>query len=238
MPNPHPQPLPAADGIRGLACLIVLVMHGISFCWPEAFPLLRGGGKYGVWLFFVLSAFLLTLRLQQRGFTAVSLLDYALGRILRILPLFTLACLLYYWAGMGIQNTDQLHAALTFEQGFIHLWTIPVEFKFYLLLPPLAWAGLCLKRRLGNAAILLAGTTLLVLQQSVWPYWQTPEKLGGYSLVFAFVPVRNSRSPAAAIPAQPAPHTPGHAFRSIHFAHPATGFTRQPPVAIQHTVER
>lgn len=172
---PSFSPLPAADGIRGLACLIVLIVHSIGFHWPRMSPMLFGGGKYGVWLFFVLSAFLLTFRLQQRGFTAVSLLDYALGRILRILPLFALACLLYYWAGMGIQDTDQLHAALTFEQGFIHLWTIPVEFKFYLLLPPLAWAGLCLKRRLGNAAILLAGIALLVLQQSVWPYWQTPE---------------------------------------------------------------
>lgn len=167
--------LPAADGIRGLACLTVLLMHGISFCWPEAFPLLRGGGKYGVWLFFVLSAFLLTIRLQQRGFGLPSMTDYALGRCLRILPLYVLACGLYYTASHGIQTREQLLDALTFQQGFIHLWTIPVEFKFYLLLPPLAWAGLQLQQRFGNGGLLLGALALLATQQLLWPYWLTPE---------------------------------------------------------------
>ncbi|WP_312513512.1 acyltransferase family protein [Stutzerimonas nitrititolerans] len=170
-----PASLPAADGIRGLACLTVLLMHGISFCWPDAFPLLRGGGKYGVWLFFVLSAFLLTLRLQQRGFALPSMTDYALGRCLRILPLYALACVLYYAVGHGIQTREQLIDALTFQQGFIHLWTIPVEFKFYLLLPPLAWAGLQLQQRFGNGSLLLGALALLVAQQVLWPYWLTPE---------------------------------------------------------------
>ena len=167
--------LPAADGIRGLACLIVLLLHGISFCWPAAVPWLRGGGKYGVWLFFVLSAFLLTLRLQQRGFGWPSLSDYALGRCLRILPLFALACLLHYWAGVGILTGEQLFASLTLQQGYSHLWTIPVEFKFYLLLPPLVWAGLALYRRWGAAGLLPAAAALLAAQQSLWPYWLTPE---------------------------------------------------------------
>jgi len=167
--------LPAADGIRGAACLIVLIMHGLSFCWPQIFPWLRGGGKYGVWLFFVLSAFLLTLRLQQKGFGRASVFDYALGRSLRILPLYALACLLYFAVGHGIQTTEQLWSALTFQQGFIHLWTIPVEFKFYLLLPPLAWAGLALQRRLGSAGSLIGAVALLVAQQALWPYWATPE---------------------------------------------------------------
>lgn len=167
--------LPAADGIRGLACLAVLLVHVLSFFWPALFPALRGSGKYGVWLFFVLSAFLLTLRLQQRGLGAHSLLDYALGRSLRILPLYALACLLYYWAGNGIQDSEQLLAALTFQQGFIHLWTIPVEFKFYLLLPPLVWAALALQRRAGNPALALAALLALAAQQTLWPYWQTPE---------------------------------------------------------------
>ena len=137
--------------------------------------MLRGSSKTGVWLFFVLSAFLLTLRLQQRGFGSRSLLDYALARSLRILPLFILACLLYYSVGHGIQNTSQLWAAITFQQGFIHLWTIPAEFKFYLLLPLLVWAALTLQRHYGNSCMLLSGVITLALQQSLWPYWLTPE---------------------------------------------------------------
>lgn len=173
--SPNAPKLPAADGIRGIACLIVLVMHGMSFCWPHMFPWLRGGGKYGVWLFFVLSAFLLTLRLQQKGFGVASLVDYALARSLRILPLYALACLLYFVVGHGIQTLRQLWAALSFQQGFIHLWTIPVEFKFYLLLPPLAWTGLALQRRFGTPGALMGVFGLLAIQQALWPYWATPE---------------------------------------------------------------
>lgn len=116
-----PHSLPAADGIRGLACLLVLLVHSATLCWPEMFPLLRGGGKYGVWLFFVLSAFLLTLHLQRRGFGLTSLADYALARSLRIVPLFVLACLLYAWAGVGITDTQQIGEVLSMQRGSIHL---------------------------------------------------------------------------------------------------------------------
>ncbi len=173
-PSP-PRNLLAADGIRGLACLLVLLVHAFSHFYPATFPLTRGAGKYGVWLFFVLSSFLLTLRLQQRGFGLSNLSDYAVGRTLRVLPLYFLACLLYYWAGIGITTATELKAALTFQQGFIHLWTIPVEFKFYLLLPPLAWAGLWLLRRYGHPTLIISGLSLLLMQQALWPYWQTPE---------------------------------------------------------------
>ncbi|WP_312226425.1 acyltransferase family protein [Stutzerimonas nitrititolerans] len=170
-----PHSLPAADGIRGVACLIVLWMHGLSLGWPERlFPLLKGGGKYGVWLFFVLSAFLLTLRLQRRGFGLTSLADYALARSLRIVPLFVLACLLYAWTGVGIADARQLGEVLSLQRGSIHLWTIPVEFKAYVVLPLMAWLGLRVQRYAGNAGLLLAALLALLVQQVLWPYWQTP----------------------------------------------------------------
>lgn len=59
--------------------MIVLMVHALNHFYPSTFLWTRGAGKYGVWLFFVLSAFLLTLRLQQRGFTRPNLTDYALG---------------------------------------------------------------------------------------------------------------------------------------------------------------
>lgn len=167
--------LPAADGIRGIACLIVLLMHGLSLGWPEQlFPLLRGGGKYGVWLFFVLSAFLLTLRLQRRGFGLASLADYALARSLRIVPLFVLACLLYAWAGVGITDARQLGEVLIMQRGSIHLWTIPVEFKAYVVLPLLVWLGSLVQCRTGMIGLLLVTLLALGGQQALWPYWQTP----------------------------------------------------------------
>lgn len=47
-----------ADGIRGLACLIVLCTHAVAMFFNSTYMALAGMGKVGVWLFFVLSAFL------------------------------------------------------------------------------------------------------------------------------------------------------------------------------------
>ena len=48
--------LPELDGIRGMALIFVMLTHMIS---AEA-PLIPVTGKLGVWLFFVLSSFLLS----------------------------------------------------------------------------------------------------------------------------------------------------------------------------------
>ena len=45
--------------IRGLACLMVVIAHIISVI-PGVGKNVSGCGKIGVWLFFILSAFLLT----------------------------------------------------------------------------------------------------------------------------------------------------------------------------------
>lgn len=131
--------LPEADGIRGLACLIVLVVHATAVTFPATYPYLRGTAKVGVWLFFVLSAFLLTYKLLHRGFSLRTLVDYGLGRFLRIYPLFALTVLGYYllWPSAGIATQADLVQALTLQKGYIHLWTVPVEFKFYFFLPGL-----------------------------------------------------------------------------------------------------
>lgn len=50
--------LPAAEGIRGVACLLVLVAHAVTMFFPRSVPYLSGSGKIGVWPFFVLSAYL------------------------------------------------------------------------------------------------------------------------------------------------------------------------------------
>lgn len=85
-----------------------------------------------------------------------------LGRCLRIIPPYVLACFVYYWATTGIVSPAELRDALLMQQGFIHLWTIPVEFKFYFVLPPLLLGCLYIQRRLGNG---------VMVQQ-----WQSPSQ--------------------------------------------------------------
>ena len=41
--------LPILDGIRGLACLIVLMAHAVTMFLPHSAPYLAGSGKIGVW---------------------------------------------------------------------------------------------------------------------------------------------------------------------------------------------
>lgn len=139
-----------ADGIRGFACLIVLLAHSVNGVYLDTRPYLPGTGKIGVWLFFVLSAFLLTNHLFLRGTTVRSLLDYVLGRVLRIVPLFVLAVLFYFVFGTaGISSWSDVVKALTLTGGYAHLWTVPVEMKFYLLLFPLAIPTIAIYRRTG-----------------------------------------------------------------------------------------
>jgi len=125
-----------AEGIRGLACLIVLTIHTCAMFFPDSGQYLSGSAKIGVWLFFVLSAFLLTNHLLMGGtLTREKMTDYVIGRLLRIVPLYLVAVMAYRLLGTaGIDSSsDMLHAA-TLTAGFAHLWTIPVEMKFYLLL--------------------------------------------------------------------------------------------------------
>jgi peptidoglycan/LPS O-acetylase OafA/YrhL len=127
---------PGADGIRGMACMIVVIAHALTMFFPRTQPYLAGSGKIGVWLFFVLSAFLLTHHLLHRGFNLHSLSAYLLGRLLRLMPLFTLAVIVYWVVGTAeIDTFIDIGNAILFANGYAHLWTVPVEFKFNFWLP-------------------------------------------------------------------------------------------------------
>lgn len=165
------------DGLRAVACLLVVVLHlyGISgFTWPTGIP------KIGVWLFFVLSAFLLTTQLLN----GVGLKDYAVGRMLRIVPPFLLAVVIYRLVGtLTIDTWAKAFEVMTFRATSGHLWTIPPELTFYLVLPIivalLAFAGNRLafmrSRWLGIEAIVLVAALILMLCWSLYPPFENPE---------------------------------------------------------------
>ncbi len=139
--------LPALEGIRGMAVLLVVLSHmsstGVVFDESVNF---RGLGNYGVYLFFVLSAFLLTRQFLERppepatagGYWGA----YAMRRILRIYPLYTVVLLstavapLISFAVAGPRPPSILRHLLLLDGQKI-FWTIPVEMKFYMLLPAL-----------------------------------------------------------------------------------------------------
>lgn len=165
------------DGIRGLACLIVLVVHSFQFNYQKLAPYSAGCGKIGVWLFFVLSSFLLTYQLDTNGFSWRSSLNYMMGRVFRILPLFILGAFVYYLFGY-IGDLSTLKEIILFKKGYAHLWTIPVEFKFYFILPFMALFFLQIRKSAGITGVLLVTVISLFICTYFWP----PNMLPGNSI--------------------------------------------------------
>src|SRR3954447_733875 len=97
-PLDRAQRFPALDGLRGLAVLLVLLDHA-SDAELRLFPgaNMNRAGKYGVYLFFVLSAFLLThlllLTPAEKLARFRTWFTYFVRRFLRIFPLYALVLL-------------------------------------------------------------------------------------------------------------------------------------------------
>lgn len=116
----------ALDGIRGLAALLVLGQHT---------GVMHGSGIFGVWLFFCLSGFLLTLpfiRQPDRAFSYQYQARYISRRIKRIVPMY------YVMITVTILFLGKFDVAIRhylFLQADGHYWTVAQEMFFYLLLP-------------------------------------------------------------------------------------------------------
>lgn len=165
----------AADGIRGVACLIVLILHAVVIFYYGLNGYLTGMPKIGVWLFFVLSAFLLTSKFELDGFSQKSIASYLAGRIFRIIPLYLMFIFVYWHFGTaGINTNEDVIQSIFLSGAYSHLWTIPIEFKYYAILPLVSFALIYAKNKLGLTASLLLGVLVVAAQQYIWPYWQSP----------------------------------------------------------------
>jgi len=157
--------LPALDGLRGVAILLVLVYHftalvgGDATFADEAFSRVAAVGWVGVDLFFVLSGFLITgilydsKALAKRYFT-----NFYARRALRIFPLYylflvLLVLLLPVLEPMERAGADAVWERFTWYAGYLtnvrsddplgrgdfwltsHLWSLAVEEQFYLVWP-------------------------------------------------------------------------------------------------------
>ena len=191
--------LDVLDGLRGLAMVIVIVTHLANSGFIPPQPGLAGSGKPAIYLFFVLSAYLLTRYLLRRplaGFRDVDLwLDMGSRRVLRIWPLY-LVVLLLSWA-LTLSGVDGWHYRmdtatlwrhLSLREGQSVLWSIPVEFLFYLWLPALA-LGLAWMRERGWplwAELAVFGLSLAAAYWK-WPPSEATEnniEVGQYITVF------------------------------------------------------
>lgn len=155
------------DGLRAIAVFLVVIAHATGMYFQEYEEMLGGSSQFGVWIFFVLSAFLLTSRFIYTGFSVRSVVSYALGRTMRIIPVFAIAVFTY--AYIGYFDFDTAFQVLLMKAEVMHFWTIPIEYKFYFILPFFAFAGLyTMKKYNGKAAAFLI-FIFAVLFQAVYP---------------------------------------------------------------------
>jgi len=124
------------DGLRGIAVLLVLASHASNAGHDLAPGLHASGiGRSGVFLFFVLSSYLLTSQVLGRldAGEAVGWGRFALRRVLRVLPAYVLCMGMYVALGAFTPVVALEHLALVRAEA--HFWTIPVEVMFYVLVP-------------------------------------------------------------------------------------------------------
>ena len=175
--------MPALDGLRGLAVVLVLGCHAalltrgsIQGITAHLVDVVLGAGWIGVDLFFVLSGFLITGILLQTKESPVYYKSFFARRFLRIFPLYYLliiltvawhsalfnnvgitSLLLFYYNWEAVRLGHHLHDVNSF-------WSLAVEEQFYVLWPTVV---LFLKRKaliqLSIAGMLIALVLRLII---------------------------------------------------------------------------
>lgn len=196
-PSTH---LPALDGVRGLAILLVLVVHLMLFNndtgnrWLDSVGQLRSLGFLGVDLFFVLSGFLITGILYDTLHDPHYFRNFYMRRFLRIFPLYygflvfmliltpvlhgawhgRQYVLLAYLQNTGIWfPTDGFHPSDLIDLN--HFWSLAVEEQFYLVWPLLIFL-IKDRRRLIRLSFVLSACALAL--RIAFSIHETPYLIG------------------------------------------------------------
>src|SRR5262245_10664845 len=157
--------IPALDGIRGIAILLVLLFHfgqyGHGLPYPavfvdKLFHRICQIGWVGVDLFFVLSGFLITGILYDSKGRNHYFRNFYVRRCLRILPLYYFSLILFlivlpklfplhtgfrslrqdsFWYWTYLSNVRVAYRGWDSFGVLDHFWSLAVEEQFYLLWP-------------------------------------------------------------------------------------------------------
>ena len=173
------QHVPALDGIRGIAIILVIIHH-------QLIPMSLNGGFLGVDLFFVLSGFLITgLLLKEFAVTnSISLKNFYARRVLRLAPAFTTYLIIvlivtYQWhpeelgreiklVGLSLVYLRNWGMALGWDYSLdptAIIWSLSIEEQFYLLWPPLLLLLLSCRLKWSHIGIVLSLIVLAVVSQ-------------------------------------------------------------------------
>jgi peptidoglycan/LPS O-acetylase OafA/YrhL len=136
--------IPSLDGLRAISITLVILSHLVK--WKHvSLPVIETYGALGVFVFFVLSGYLIT-NLLLREYERTSTIDlpmFYLRRAFRIFPaavVFLGIVIVLYWRQMQWYHVAAafLYVAnmdLSRPWIFGHLWSLSIEEQFYLLWP-------------------------------------------------------------------------------------------------------
>ena len=188
VPNVHGH-MPALDGVRGLAILMVLLVHFIADTIPKtsaverAIAYVTGYGSYGVDLFFILSGFLITGILYDARDKTSYFRNFYMRRCLRIFPIYyVVLALLFFvaplipllqgatldylverqaWAWLyGVNIYTAIHGEWCLSY-INHFWSLAVEEQFYLFWPLVVYLLAPRPRALAAVSLALALSAML-----------------------------------------------------------------------------
>ena len=183
---------PGLDGLRGVAILMVLVLHFTHYGGMQAsasfdrlFYRVAVAGWVGVDLFFVLSGFLITGILYDSKGSRHYFRNFYVRRSLRIFPLYYLALFVFCVALPRLAPASPDLAALAQQSGWYwtylvnlkvalvgwssaghieHFWSLSIEEQFYLVWPIVLF---CLRRRLLIGLCLASLAVSLIVRLSL-----------------------------------------------------------------------
>ena len=170
----RPSYLPALDGLRAIAVLLVMWGHVPPQVpgYPEWLMIalsILSPGELGVEIFFVLSGFLITRILLAERRERQPLRWFLLRRLLRIFPIYYLLLVVMAFAAPGpalgwcavyLFNFWAVWHPGSFQSFLPHTWSLCIEEHFYLLWPavvafaPVVWARRAMAWLIMPAAVL------------------------------------------------------------------------------------
>jgi peptidoglycan/LPS O-acetylase OafA/YrhL len=182
------------DGLRAVAVILVWLQHRTSLISINI-------GAYGVWLFFVMSGFLIIdILLRQRllieGGTTSPLAqwrEFVFRRTLRIFPIYylSLIVILPVLYALHLNHVDTLAVVMnlfyvsnvwigqvlkSWPNNLSHLWSLSIEEQFYLLMPLIALS--VSSRRLIWAC---AGVVATALLTKLLLHWAGTEQIAVFT---------------------------------------------------------
>lgn len=126
-------------------------MTGARTCFKSSYSMawfanFVGNGDLGVDMFFVLSGFLIAFILlkEHKKYDGIDVFNFYRGRCLRIWPALALCCLFIFFSntakdginrGVIMTSTTPLMFINNMVDARSHLWSVAVEFQFYIISP-------------------------------------------------------------------------------------------------------